>query len=61
MNKQYLKVIDHTLLKHDATDKDIENCCKEAVEFGFYSVIVQPYYTGLASKLLKGSAVLCGS
>jgi deoxyribose-phosphate aldolase len=61
MNEQYLKVIDHTLLRHDATEADIENCCKEAVGFGFYSVIVQPYYIGLARKLLKSSGVLCGT
>ena len=32
------KVIDHTLLKPTASLADIEKLCREALEYGFYSV-----------------------
>lgn len=51
------KYIDHTNLKANATMKDIEKLCNEAIEYGFASVCVNPYYVGLASELLNGSNV----
>lgn len=51
------KYIDHTNLKTTATIKDIEKLCNEAIEYGFASVCVQPYYVNLASELLKDSNV----
>lgn len=57
----YLKLIDHTLLKQDASLADVKKCCEEAVLYGFYSVITQPYYIADVKKFLKGSGVLCGS
>lgn len=51
------KYIDHTNLKVTATMKDIEKLCNEAIEYGFASVCVQPYYVGLASELLKNTNV----
>ena len=47
------KYIDHTLLKPTATEEDIIKLCKEAKEFDFYSVCVNPYYVKLASETLK--------
>ena len=52
------KFIDHTLLKAFATREEIEKLCKEAIEFDFKSVCVNPYYVPLAKELLKGSDVL---
>ncbi len=49
--------IDHTLLKPEATSKQIELLCKEAVEFGFASVCINPSWVRLAASLLKGSPV----
>jgi len=49
--------LDHTLLKPDATAKDIEQLCAEAKTYGFYSVCVSPYYIEKAAKLLANSAV----
>ncbi|HHV45461.1 MAG TPA: deoxyribose-phosphate aldolase [Tissierellia bacterium] len=49
--------IDHTLLKPEATSDMIENLCKEAVEFGFAAVCVNPYYVKMAKSLLQGSNV----
>ena len=51
------KYIDHTNLKMDATIKDIEKLCKEAIDYGFASVCVNPFYVDVASELLKDSNV----
>ena len=62
MKKEVLaKYIDHTLLKPDATEAQIEKLCAEAVEYGFASVCVNSCYASLATRLLEGSdvAVCC--
>ncbi|MEW8956915.1 deoxyribose-phosphate aldolase [Clostridium sp.] len=51
------KIIDHTLLKAESTKIMIENLCKEAIEYNFASVCVNPCYVSLASELLKNSEV----
>lgn len=50
-------MIDHTLLKPDATSSMIEKLCKEALEYDFASVCVNPCFVSLAANLLKGSDV----
>ena len=55
--KELAKTIDHTLLKPDATTKQIEKLCAEAREYGFASVCVNPCRVALAAKLLEGSDV----
>ena len=52
------KLIDHTLLKPEATKAQIEKLCGEAVEYDFKSVCVNPYYVKRAKELLKESDVL---
>ena len=52
------KLIDHTLLKAFATSEDITKLCKEALEYDFASVCVNPANVSLASSLLKDSDVL---
>lgn len=52
------KLIDHTLLKSEATIAQIEKLCGEAKEYDFKSVCVNPYYVKYAKELLKGSDVL---
>lgn len=52
------KYIDHTLLKAQATKAEIEQLCKEAAEYKFASVCVNPYWVPLCSQLLKGTGVL---
>lgn len=54
---EYNKLIDHTLLKQDATPEQIKKLCLEAREFDFMSVCVNPCYVPLAASLLKGSDV----
>lgn len=51
-------MIDHTLLKPDATQEEIAQLCHEARNYGFASVCVNPSYVKLCSDLLKGSDVL---
>ena len=46
------KLIDHTLLKAFATSEDITKLCKEALEYDFASVCVNPANVSLASLLL---------
>ena len=50
-------MIDHTLLRPDATRGDIETLCREAVQFGFATVCVNPTWVALAAHLLSGSLV----
>ncbi|MBN1398644.1 MAG: deoxyribose-phosphate aldolase [Bacteroidetes bacterium] len=50
-------LIDHTLLKPDATLHEIENLCNEAKKYGFASVCVNPGYVKLCCDLLNYSDV----
>ncbi|MDD7316628.1 MAG: deoxyribose-phosphate aldolase [Bacillales bacterium] len=51
------RLIDHTLLKADASISSIEKLCNEALNYHFASVCVNPGFVPLASKLLKRSDV----
>ncbi|MFN3307785.1 MAG: deoxyribose-phosphate aldolase [Anaerolineales bacterium] len=53
--------IDHTLLRPEATAEQIKQLCDQAVEFGFYSVCVNPVFVPLASGLLHNKPVRVGS
>jgi len=50
-------LIDHTLLKPDATRVEIEKLCGEAEKYKFASVCVQPYRAAMAAEILKNSSV----
>src|SRR3954470_25040908 len=50
-------MIDHTLLKPDATRTDIEALCREAADYRFASVCVNPTWVALCSSLLRDSGV----
>lgn len=52
------KMIDHTLLKPEATKEMIENLCREAKEYDFKSVCVNPYWVSTAYEELRDSDVL---
>lgn len=56
-HKDIYKMIDHTLLKQDATSEEIKKLCKEALEYNFASVCVNPTNVELAAKILNGSLV----
>lgn len=51
------KLIDHTLLKPDASIEAIKKLCEEAREYQFASVCVNPCFVPLAAQMLKGSGV----
>jgi deoxyribose-phosphate aldolase len=51
------KMIDHTLLKAEATQEEIIKLCAEAREYGFASVCVNPVWVKVAAEELRGSDV----
>jgi deoxyribose-phosphate aldolase len=51
------RMIDHTMLKPDATKEEITTLCEEAKKYTFASVCVNPSYVPLCSKLLSGTTV----
>lgn len=58
MDKQKLaSMIDHTILKADATRASIEQLCKEALDYKFASVCINPTHVALCAQMLKGSEV----
>ncbi|MEW6044859.1 MAG: deoxyribose-phosphate aldolase [Bacillota bacterium] len=59
--EQLARRIDHTLLKPEARPQDVERLCREAVEWGFYAVCVNPLYAARAYRFLTGSPVKVAS
>ncbi|MGH9714752.1 MAG: deoxyribose-phosphate aldolase [Candidatus Acidiferrales bacterium] len=57
MEADIARLIDHTLLKPDATRDDIRKICLEALKYGFASVCVNPWNVSQAAELLRGSEV----
>jgi deoxyribose-phosphate aldolase len=55
--EQVVKLIDHTLLKPEATAEEIDKLCAEAAQYGFYSVCVNPTWVSKAKSLLRGTPV----
>lgn len=53
----YFKYVDYTCLKPNATMRDIEILCNEALKYHTASVCVNPYYVPLVAELLKDSNV----
>jgi deoxyribose-phosphate aldolase len=51
------KLVDHTLLRPDATRQDVEALCREALDFEFANVCINPTWVTLAARLLRGSGV----
>jgi deoxyribose-phosphate aldolase len=51
------RIIDHTLLRADATRDDIVKICREARQYHFASVCINPYWVPLAVAELTGSSV----
>ncbi|MED4885632.1 deoxyribose-phosphate aldolase [Lysinibacillus sp. FSL R7-0073] len=58
MEQNFARMIDHTLLKAEATKEQIEKLCAEAKQFNFASVCVNPTWVKQSSELLQGSEVL---
>jgi deoxyribose-phosphate aldolase len=56
-DREVASLIDHTLLKPDATGADIEKLWREAAEFHFATVCVNPTWVAFAARLLRGTGV----
>lgn len=52
------RMIDHTLLKPDATEADVRKLCEEARRYNFASVCVNPSWVKLSKQLLTGTRVM---
>ena len=55
--EQLAKLIDHTMLRPDATSADIQKLCDEARQYGLFSVCVNPSYVAEAKALLRSTPV----
>lgn len=51
------KLVDHTILKADATADQVERICREAADNDFASVCINPFWVAKAAQLLAGSEV----
>lgn len=54
---QINRMIDHTLLKPEATREQIKKICEEALEYNFKSVCINPFWVSYAKEMLKDSEV----
>jgi len=52
------KTIDHTLLKAEAPQAQVEKLCQEAAEYNFASVCINPTWVPLSCQLLRGTSVM---
>lgn len=50
-------LIDHTLLKADATAAEVESLCQEAAQHHFATVCINPTWVALAARRLRGTGV----
>jgi deoxyribose-phosphate aldolase len=55
------KMIDHSLLRPDATEEDVIRCCEEAKELHFACLMVLPYWCQVAERRLRDSDVKVGT
>ena len=51
------RMVDHTLLKPNATQSEVAKLCEEARKFCFASVCINPSYVAYCAQLLQGSGV----
>lgn len=56
-SRQIAALIDHTILRPEATRNDVERVCREALHHQFASVCVNPVFASLVAGILRGSAV----
>ena len=59
--REWASLIDHTLLKPEATDQDIKQLCREAATYRFASVCVNPTWVRRCAQNLRGSGVRVAS
>ena len=59
--QQLAAMIDHTLLRPEATCPQIDRLCAQALDHGFCAVCVNPVYVSQAARRLRGSPVVVAS
>jgi len=59
--RRLARLIDHTALRPEASEREIEQLCREAGSWGFGAVHVNPAWVALAAELLRGSDVQIGT
>jgi deoxyribose-phosphate aldolase len=57
IDQEIARMIDHTLLKPEATPTEIKTLCSEAMTYSFASVCINPCYVTMCKELLSGSKV----
>jgi deoxyribose-phosphate aldolase len=57
LDEGFAGLIDHTLLKPEASRDEIRKLCQEAARFGFASVCINPWNVPLAAEMLRGTNV----
>ncbi len=60
-SRQLIHMIDHTILTPSAALADVKRYCREAIDYGYCSVITQNYWVPVVANELRGSQVLVGS
>jgi deoxyribose-phosphate aldolase len=55
--RDWASLVDHTLLKPEASESDIRRLCEEAAQYRFASVCVNPTWVKVSSCILRGSGV----
>lgn len=55
-----IEIIDYTLLNPITTKENLNDFCKETLEYGFKTIFVNPYYVSYANDLLKENDVKVG-
>lgn len=55
--RELAKMIDHTLLRPDASKKEIEKLVLEAKEYEFYAICVNPFWISYVKKLLRDTDI----
>jgi deoxyribose-phosphate aldolase len=56
--QQLASMIDHSLLRPNATLEELKKVCQEAIEYGFKAVCINPIFVADAVSLLKGKDVV---
>ena len=57
--EEILEKVDHTLLKQQATEKDIKELCDEAIEFNTASICIPPSYVSFTKDYVKDRIKIC--
>lgn len=55
--REFAKTVDHTVLKPNTTEEDVQHVCEEAASYHFAAVCIPPCYVRMAAARLRGTDV----